>query len=168
MKKFRFLALVSIPYVLPPGIERETLNGLTLYEINEQALSMKAVDLPDGDARAVYKNTSYDLRQFNNLQMFVHAEDVFSSGDLKQCIRVKLLKSSSLNTKSPLWKLMMKNVYNLSAYQVSSEKFRLNVLYTGDEDGIANGFFTKGRNKGMCHSVLPASARRIPVRFHLR
>lgn len=73
-----------IPYVLPPGIERETLNGLTLYEINEQALSMKAVDLPDGDARAVYKNTSYDLRQFNNLQMFVHAEDVFSSGDLKQ------------------------------------------------------------------------------------
>lgn len=73
-----------IPYVLPPGIERETLNGLTLYEINEQALSMKAVDLPDGDARAVYKNTSYDLRQFNNLQMFVHAEDVYSSGDLKK------------------------------------------------------------------------------------
>ena len=73
-----------IPYVLPPGIERETLNGLTLYEINEQALSMKAVDLPDGDARAVYKNTKYDLRQFNNLQMFVHAEDVFSSGDLKK------------------------------------------------------------------------------------
>ena len=73
-----------IPYVLPPGIERETLNGITLVEINEQALSMKAVDLPDGDARAVYKNTSYDLRQFNNLQMFVHAEDVFSSGDLKK------------------------------------------------------------------------------------
>ena len=73
-----------IPYVLPPGIKRETLNGLTLYEINEQALSMKAVDLPDGDARAVYKNTNYDLRQFNNLQMFVHAEDVYSSGDLKK------------------------------------------------------------------------------------
>ena len=35
------------------------------------------------------------------------------------CIRVKLLKSSNLNTRSPLWKLMMKNVYNLSAYQVS-------------------------------------------------
>lgn len=73
-----------IPYVLPPGIERETLNGITLYQINEQALSMKAVELPDGDARAVYKNTSYDLRQFNNLQMFVHAEDVYSSGDLKK------------------------------------------------------------------------------------
>lgn len=65
------------------------------------------------------------------------------------CIRVKLLKSTNLNTKSPLWKLMMKNVYSLSAYQVSSEKFRLNILYTGDEDGIANGFFTKGKNKGI-------------------
>lgn len=65
------------------------------------------------------------------------------------CLRVKLLKSTSLNTKSPLWKLMMKNVYSLSAYQVSSEKFRLNVLYTGDDDGIPNGFFTKGKNKGI-------------------
>ncbi len=72
-----------IPYVLPPGIERETAYGTTLYQINEQALTMKAVDLPDGDARAVYKSTSYDLRQFNNMQMFIHAEDVFSSGDLR-------------------------------------------------------------------------------------
>ena len=65
------------------------------------------------------------------------------------CLRVKLLKSTNLNTRSPLWKLMMKNVYSLSAYQVSPEKFRLNILYTGDEDGIANGFFTKGKNKGI-------------------
>lgn len=72
-----------IPYVLPPGIEREKAYGTTLYQINEQALTMKAVDLPDGDARAVYKSTSYDLRQFNNMQMFIHAEDVFSSGDLR-------------------------------------------------------------------------------------
>lgn len=65
------------------------------------------------------------------------------------CIRVKLLKSTNLNTKSPLWKLMMKNVYNLSAYQVSNKDFRLNILYTGDEEGIANGFFNKGSQKGI-------------------
>ena len=65
------------------------------------------------------------------------------------CIRVKLLKSTTLNTKSPLWKLMMKNVYSLSSYQVSSEDFRLNVLYTGDEEGIANGFFNTGAEKGI-------------------
>lgn len=65
------------------------------------------------------------------------------------CIKTKLLKSTTLNTKSPLWKLMMKNVYNLSAYQISSDKFRLNILFTGDEEGIANGFFTSGQEKGI-------------------
>lgn len=73
-----------IPYMLPPGIEREEVMGVRLREINEQALTLKAVDLPDGDARAIYKSTSYDLRQFNNLQMFIHAEDVHSSGDLRK------------------------------------------------------------------------------------
>lgn len=71
-----------IPYLLPPGIKREEAYGTQVYQINEQALTMKVVDLPDGDARAIYKSTSYDLRQFNNLQMFVHGEDVHSNGDL--------------------------------------------------------------------------------------
>ena len=76
---------VPIPYMLPPGIVRETAYGMTAtsYEENEQSVTMKVVDLPDGDSRAIYKNTSYDLRQFNNLQMYIHAEDVFSSGDLR-------------------------------------------------------------------------------------
>ena len=65
------------------------------------------------------------------------------------CLRVKLLKSTNLNTKSPLWKLMMKNVYNLNTYQLSHEKFRLNILFTGDEEGIANGFFNTGSQKGI-------------------
>ena len=76
---------VPIPYVLPPGIVREVAYGMTAqsYQENEQSLTMKVVDLPDGDSRAIYKGTSYDLRQFNNLQMYIHAEDVFTSGDLK-------------------------------------------------------------------------------------
>lgn len=73
-----------IPYVLPPGIEREQAFGTVVYQVNEQALTMKAVDLPDGDSRAVYKSTSYDLRQFNNMQMYIHAEDVHNSGDLRR------------------------------------------------------------------------------------
>ena len=65
------------------------------------------------------------------------------------CIRTKLIKSTSLNTSSPLWKLMMKNVYNLRSYQVSSEGFRLNILFTGDDEGIANGFFNTGNEKSI-------------------
>ncbi len=62
---------------------------------------------------------------------------------------LKLLKSSSLNTKSPLWNLMMKNVYSLNAFQINAQDFRLNILYNGDEGGIPTGFFTDGPQKGI-------------------
>ncbi len=65
------------------------------------------------------------------------------------CIRTKLLKSTTLDTKSPLWDLMMKNVYNLNAYQISPDDFILNVLYTGDDEGVANGFFNLGSQQGI-------------------
>jgi len=64
-------------------------------------------------------------------------------------IIAKLIKSTTLDTKSPLWRLMMKNVYSLSAYQVNNEDFRFNILYAGDEGGIPTGFFTEGENKGI-------------------
>lgn len=74
---------VPIPYVLPPGIIRQEVLGITVYHENEQSLSMKVVDLVDGDARAIYKNSNFDMRQFKKMEMFIHAEDVFSSGELR-------------------------------------------------------------------------------------
>ena len=56
---------------------------------------------------------------------------------------VKLLKSTSLNTKVPIWNLMMKNVYSIGAYQVNKEDFRLNVVYTSSENGVPTGYFTE-------------------------
>jgi cell surface protein SprA len=56
-------------------------------------------------------------------------------------LMVKLLRSSVLNTQGSLWRLMMKNVYNLNAFQVSQEDFRLNIVYAGDDQGIMTGFF---------------------------
>lgn len=57
---------------------------------------------------------------------------------------VKLLRATSVNTQSPLWDLMMKNVYSLNAYQVSENDFVLNVLYSGNENGVATGYFNEG------------------------
>ncbi len=62
---------------------------------------------------------------------------------------VKLLKSTTINTKSPLWKLMMKNVYFLKSTQISPDKFRLNVLYEGDDGGVMTGYFADGPKKGV-------------------
>ena len=62
---------------------------------------------------------------------------------------VKLLKSTTVNTRGPLWKLMMKNVYFLKSTQISQEKFRLNILYEGDEGGVPSGYYTDGPKKGI-------------------
>lgn len=64
-----------VNYLLPPGISRVIDPGQPqLRQENEQALSLKADGLAPGDARAVYKNTSMDMRQYKRLQMFAHAE----------------------------------------------------------------------------------------------
>jgi hypothetical protein len=62
---------------------------------------------------------------------------------------VKLLRSTSIEVKSPLWDLMMKNVYSLNAYQVNAQDFILNILYSGDEAGIPAGYFEEGHLKGV-------------------
>ena len=63
-----------VNYVLPPGISRVTDPAQTqLVEENEQALSLIAKNLSPGDARAVFKNCNYDMRQYKHLQLFVHA-----------------------------------------------------------------------------------------------
>jgi cell surface protein SprA len=60
------------------------------------------------------------------------------------CLMVKLLKSTALNTKVPMWKLMMKNVYNIGAFQLNREDFILNILYSGNENTVPTGYFTEG------------------------
>ena len=64
-----------VNYILPLGITRETDPGqIAMIKLNEQAMVMKVNNLAPNDARAVYKNTAYDMRQYKRLQMFVHAE----------------------------------------------------------------------------------------------
>jgi len=84
-----------INYVLPPGITRITdPNQPQLRQQNEQSLSLKVENLASQDARAVYKNTSFDLRRYKQLQMFVHAERLvddltnLQNGDLSVFIRL--------------------------------------------------------------------------------
>ena len=66
-----------VNYVLPPEISRviDPTNP-QLRQLNEQAMLYKLCGLSDGDARAAYKSTGLDIRQYKRLQMFVHAEEV--------------------------------------------------------------------------------------------
>ena len=83
-----------VPYVLPPGIEREqwyTTNSYTA--MNEQAVSLDIDALASGDARAIYRPSSYDLRYYGHMKMFVHAEQKYADrylndGDLSLFVRL--------------------------------------------------------------------------------
>ena len=73
-----------INYVLPPGISRQTDPGQAqLIEQNEQAMVLRLHNIAPKDARAVYKNVVYDMRQYKRLQMFVHAESMLQFEELE-------------------------------------------------------------------------------------
>ncbi|MBD0778295.1 cell surface protein SprA [Maribacter sp. ANRC-HE7] len=66
-----------IPYVLPPGVEREQLNNNnTIIRQNEQSLSFKVENLQSEDSRGVFKSLNIDIRQYEKLKMYMHAEKI--------------------------------------------------------------------------------------------
>ena len=88
-----------IPYVMPPGVQREQINNNnTIINQNEQSLALrvygvagKSSGLAEGDSRAVFKNVSVDMRQYKRLKMFLHAEalpeDVLKDDEMHAFIR---------------------------------------------------------------------------------
>ena len=74
-----------IPYVIPPGVQRQLTTGQTgtAIQLNEQSLALKACALQDGDARGVFKEVNVDMRQFDYLRMFIHAESQDGQAPLK-------------------------------------------------------------------------------------
>jgi len=68
-----------INYVSPPSVVREQLyNNNTLINQDEQSLSMRisGKGLEQLDGRGAFKNFNIDMRQYNKLKMFMHAESL--------------------------------------------------------------------------------------------
>lgn len=74
-----------VNYVLPPGLSRSIDPDQTqVTKENEQSLSMRVLNLDPNDSRAIYKNTSYDLRRYKRIQLFTHAENLINESDLQK------------------------------------------------------------------------------------
>jgi len=71
-----------------------------------------------------YNGKTYKVGEFSNE----------TNGD--EAMILKMLKSTELNTQFPMWDLMMKNVYSLGAYQLSSAGFELGIWYLDRAKGI--------------------------------
>ncbi len=52
-----------------------------------------------------------------------------------QSLYLKMLKATTVDPRMPLWRLMMKNVYSLGAYQVQQQNFRMQIKYLSDTTG---------------------------------
>jgi len=83
-----------IPYVVPPGIQRELdfNNYRTNTRQNEQSLAFTITNLRDGYGRAAFKTALNDFRSYKRLEMFVHLESlgnsIVSTNDLSAFIRI--------------------------------------------------------------------------------
>lgn len=145
-----------IKYVTPDGVSREIMNGQPQYvRQNEQSLSLKVTELSPFDARAVYKNTSYDLRQYKQMEMFIHAEalmhdfNVPNDRDLSVFIRlgsdyknnyyeyevpVTLTAHSTTATNSQIWPVA--NKMNFAFEVLTNLKLQRNAAKRKGESGV--------------------------------
>lgn len=74
---------IPINYAIPPDITREIDFGTTnLRQLNEQSLVLDVCDLQDGYSKFAFRYLDLDIRQYERLKMFSHAE----AGDVNQML----------------------------------------------------------------------------------
>ena len=64
------------PYVVP--LEFWSIDNTTIVQrrTNEQSLQICVDDLSDGDGRAIFKESNFDLINYGRIKMFIHAEQI--------------------------------------------------------------------------------------------
>ncbi len=143
------IALGSFGYrQMENGIDFEGLNSARLlqpteYIVNRQLgyISLRTALNPDDVLAVAYKYTK-DGKEF---QVGEFSADVNAPNNLY----VKLLKSTAVSPgNTRLWNLYMKNIYSLSAFNIQSEKFKLDVNYYSQSDTVAAYFpYIRSLNK---------------------
>ena len=115
----------------------------TEYTVNKELGFISLLrKLQNDEVLAVSYEYTFNGRRFKVGEL---SEDYSSLPD-NEVIFLKLLRPSKINTIVPTWDLMMKNIYNLNASQVSKEGFELRIIYRDDKTGVDNPSLHEGRN----------------------
>ncbi len=79
-----------VRYVVPPGFQREIdPTQVGNVEQNEQSLSIAVCDLPKEDARGGFRAMDFDIRNYKQLKMAIHAESQLAqNGDVVAIMRI--------------------------------------------------------------------------------
>ena len=109
------------------------------YTLNKQLgyISLKQA-LNSDEVLAVAFEYTYNGRVY---QVGEFSSDVTQTD---QSLYLKMLRATTISTKLPMWRLMMKNVYNLGAYQLQQKNFKMNIKYLSDTTGTEITFLPVG------------------------
>ena len=99
--------------------------------------SLKSKLNPDEVRAVAYEYTA-------NGKVYQVGEFSTSTENSQQSMYLKLLKGTAVNTRLPMWHLMMKNVYSLNAYQIQKDKFKLDIQYMSDTTGVYLNYIQAG------------------------
>jgi len=99
--------------------------------------------LNNDEVLAVAYQYTYNGQQY---QVGEFSSDIAVDPVTPKVLYLKLLKNSLLKTNLPTWKLMMKNIYSLNAYQVSSTGFKMQINRLDDVSGIQKPIMEEGVN----------------------
>ena len=155
-------------YVSPPGVEREQFNNNnTIVRQNEQSLVLNVCELEPEDSRGVYKNISVDMRQFNRIRMFLHAEDGaspgFTDGDIIAFVRLgNDLSENYYQIEIPLQESPSGSLNAQSVWPIINEiDLPINALETIKSLSILNG--TLGSDQPVFYDVINEDVTDEPV-----
>ena len=152
-----------VNYVLPPGVTRIIdPSQPQLRQDNEQALALNINNLGSKESRAVYKKSNLDIRQYERIQLFIHAEapelDATQLGNNDMSLFIRLgsdYKSNYYEYEVPLtvtphgsydsnssaaaaivWP--QENMIDIPLNKLSDIKIRRNTLRNSNAEGVTN------------------------------
>ncbi|RFS14077.1 cell surface protein SprA [Emticicia sp. C21] len=134
---------------LNKGIDYEILRGAKRltereYKFNPELGYLSLVTpLRNDEILAVAFEYTYNGQNYKVGEL---TED-YSIRPENEAIMLKLLKSSTIRnrTGSPMWDLMMKNIYSLGVPGVGKQGFQLRLIYKDDRTGIDNPNLQEGK-----------------------
>lgn len=116
-------------------VESARLLSTSEYTLNSDLgyISLKSA-LNTDEVLAVAYEYTYNGQVF---QVGEFSSDVTTTSE---SLYLKMLRSTTVSPQLPMWKLMMKNVYSLGAYQLQSKNFKMQVKFLSDTTGTEINF----------------------------
>lgn len=131
---------------LESGSDYERLENATLLAPSEYVLNQELGYISLNRTLNPQEVLAVSFRYTFNGQVY-QVGDLSTDGiDGQQALFLKLLKGTVIDPSLPSWDLMMKNVYSLDAFNVSSENFQLDIWYLNEETGVEIPYFPEGKN----------------------